>query len=419
MSKSKKFASILAGFLALVLLLSLVLSALPGFVGAEKSESQLKSEIGQLESQKAQIDSQISKLQAQINANMSEIEKIVAKKSVIDQEIALLHQKVNNINDQIAAYSTMIAEKQAELDEAQKKLDELKRQYKDRVRAMEENGTITYWSVLFQANDFADLLDRMNMVDEIASADQRRLEMIRAAAEEVRQAKAELEARKAELEKTRTELIATEEELQKRQAEADAMLEQLLAKGAEFDKYMDEAESQQEQMADAIRALEKDLDALEKKRYEEWLATQPKPSAPSGGNSNNVNGQTWIVPINYTWFSSPFGMRIHPIYGYAKMHNGVDLSAPSGTPIYATRSGVVSYSGYNGSAGNYVTINHQDGYKSRYMHMTHYVVSTGQWVSAGQVIGYCGSTGASTGPHLHFEIEYNGRYVNPANYISI
>ncbi len=419
MSKSKKFASILAGFLALVLLLSLVLSALPGFVGAEKSESQLKSEIGQLESQKAQIDSQISKLQAQINANMNEIEKIVAKKSVIDQEIALLHQKVNNINDQIAAYSTMIAEKQAELDEAQKKLDDLKRQYKDRVRAMEENGTITYWSVLFQANDFADLLDRMNMVDEIASADQRRLEMIRVAAEEVRQAKAELEARKAELEKTRTELIATEEELQERQAEADAMLEQLLAKGAEFDKYMDEAESRQEAMADEIRALEKDLDALEKKRYEEWLATQPKPSAPSGGSSNNVNGQTWIVPINYTWFSSPFGMRIHPTQGYWKMHNGVDLSAPSGTPIYATRSGVVSYSGYNGSAGNYVTINHQDGYKSRYMHMTHYVVSTGQWVSAGQVIGYCGSTGDSTGPHLHFEIEYNGRYVNPANYISI
>lgn len=415
----KKFASVLAGVMAFVLLLTLVLSALPGIVGATKSESELKSEIGQLESQKAQIDSEINKLQAQIDANMNEIERIVAQKNVIDQEIALLHQKVNNINDQIAAYSTMITEKQAELDEAMKKLEDLKIKYRERIRAMEENGTVSYWSVLFQANDFADLLDRLNMVDEIAAADQRRLAEIREVAEQVRQAKAELEARKAELEKTRTELIATQEELEKKQKEADAMLEQLLAKGAEFERYMEAAEDRQNSMADELRALEKDLDALEKKKYEEWLATQPTPSVPNGGSSNNVNGQTWIVPINYTWFSSPFGMRLHPTQGIWKMHNGVDLSAPSGTPIYATRSGVVSYAGYNGSCGNYVTINHQDGYKSRYMHMTHYVVYSGQWVSAGQVIGYCGSTGDSTGPHLHFEIEYNGSFVNPANYISI
>lgn len=419
MSNKKKFASIMAGVLAFVLLLTLVLSVLPAWVSAEKSESQLKNEIGQLEGQKDLIDAQIDKLQAQIDANMSEIEKIVAEKSVIDQEIALLHQKVNNINDQIAAYSTMIEEKQAQLDEAQKKLDELKRKYKERIRAMEENGTVSYWSVLFQANDFADLLDRLNMVDEIAASDQRRLAEIREVADEVKQAKAELEARKSELEKTRTELIATEDELKEKQAQADAMLEQLLAKGAEFDRYMEEAEDKQEAMADELRALEKDLDALEKKKYEEWLASQPKPSVPSGGSSNDVGGQTWIVPINYTWFSSPFGMRLHPTKGVWRMHNGVDLSAPAGTPIYATRSGVISYAGYNGSCGNYVTINHQDGYKSRYMHMTHYIVSSGQWVSAGQVIGYCGSTGDSTGPHLHFEIEYNGSFVNPANYINI
>lgn len=414
----KKFASVMAGVLAFVLLLTLVLGALPGVVGATKSESQLKSEIGQLESEKAKIDSEINKLQAQIDANMNEIERIVAQKNVIDQEIALLHQKVNNINDQIAAYSTMIAEKQAELDENLKKLEDLKIKYRERIRAMEENGTVSYWSVLFQANDFADLLDRLNMVDEIAAADQRRLAEIREVAEQVKQAKAELEARKNELEKTRTELIATQEELEKKQKEADAMLEQLLAKGAEFERYMEEAEDKQNSMADELRALEKDLDAIEKKKYEEWLATQP--SQPSGSTgSNNVNGQTWVVPINYTWFSSPFGMRLHPTQGIWKMHNGVDLSAPSGTPIYATRSGVVSYAGYNGSCGNYVTINHQDGYKSRYMHMTHYIVSSGQWVSAGQVIGYCGSTGDSTGPHLHFEIEYNGSFVNPANYINI
>lgn len=102
------------------------------------------------------------------------------------------------------------------------------------------------------------------------------------------------------------------------------------------------------------------------------------------------------------------------------MHYGVDLSAPEGTPIYATRSGYISWTGYEeGGAGNYVQINHGDGYKSIYMHMTHYIVEQGQYVEAGQVIGYCGSTGGSTGPHLHFGISYNGEYVNPVGYINI
>jgi murein DD-endopeptidase MepM/ murein hydrolase activator NlpD len=132
-----------------------------------------------------------------------------------------------------------------------------------------------------------------------------------------------------------------------------------------------------------------------------------------------VGGISWKVPINYTAFTSPFGYRIHPIQGYKKFHYGVDLAAPTGTPIYATRSGTVDTATYGSSAGYYVQIDHGDGFKSIYMHMTHYVVSKGQQVSQGQVIGYCGSTGASTGPHLHFGITKNGNYVNPANYIPI
>ena len=145
-----------------------------------------------------------------------------------------------------------------------------------------------------------------------------------------------------------------------------------------------------------------------------------RPTAPSdnSGSSTPVSGG-WKVPINYTAMTSAFGWRIHPIYGTRKFHYGVDLAAPTGTPIYATRSGTVSTASYNGSAGYYVQINHGDGFRSIYMHMTHYVVSAGQNVSQGQVIGYCGSTGGSTGPHLHFGISYNGSYVNPANYIPI
>ena len=181
MNKSRKIlASVLAGFLALVMLVTLVLTAIPmPKVSAEKSATQIKTEIDALEQKKAELDKEIAGLQAQIDANMGEIEKIVAEKAVTDQEIALLHDKMNNINEQIAVYSAMIAEKQKELDESLASLEILKVEYKERIRAMEENGNLSYWEVVFQANDFADLLDRLNMVEEIDRADQQRLEEIR------------------------------------------------------------------------------------------------------------------------------------------------------------------------------------------------------------------------------------------------
>ena len=116
--------------------------------------------------------------------------------------------------------------------------------------------------------------------------------------------------------------------------------------------------------------------------------------------------------------SSPFGLRQSPTSGASTFHQGVDLAAPAGTPIYASRAGVVTIATYSNSAGYYVTINHGDGYSSIYMHMTNYVVSAGSAVSAGQLIGYVGSTGISTGNHLHFGIAYNGAYINPCNFLS-
>jgi len=125
----------------------------------------------------------------------------------------------------------------------------------------------------------------------------------------------------------------------------------------------------------------------------------------------------WLTPVPYYVLTSPFGMRFHPILQIWRMHNGVDLACAEGTPIYATRSGVVTIAEEGATAGFYVQINHGDGYRSVYMHMTHYIVSVGDYVSAGQVIGYVGSTGLSDGNHLHFGISYNGTYVNPMEYI--
>ena len=203
-----------------------------------------------------------------------------------------------------------------------------------------------------------------------------------------------------------------------KQEEADAVLAELAAKGEEYLALVEAAEADRDTLVNEILEKEEEYDEAKDREYKEWLAANP----PGGnaGTSNTVDGVEWLVPIDYTHFSSPFGYRIHPIYGDWRMHYGVDLSAPQGTPIYASRNGVVNVASYEaGGAGYYVNIDHQDGFTTRYMHMTHYIVSAGQYVYAGQVIGYCGSTGASTGPHLHFSVYYNGTAVNPANYISI
>ena len=155
--------------------------------------------------------------------------------------------------------------------------------------------------------------------------------------------------------------------------------------------------------------------------------TNNSSSTNTGNGSSNeatnsggaVSNASWLRPCSYVKMSSPFGYRKSPTAGASSYHQGVDLAGPEGTPIYASRSGVVTVAKYSNSAGYYVTINHGDGFSSIYMHMLNFVVSAGSGVSAGQLIGYMGSTGISTGSHLHFGIAYNGAYVNPAAYVPL
>ena len=417
MKHKKLWVSLLAGLLAALMIFGIIASALPTHVSAAKSSAQIQQEINQMKEQLKKNRNEVAKLEGQISANMDKMEDIVANKNLIDQQIFLLHDQVQNLNKQITSYSALIADKQAELDKATANWKALSDKYKERIRAMEEDGKLSYWSVLFKANSFSDFLDRLSMIEEIAASDQRRIQELNDAAKVVEEAKVGLENEKTALEASRKEMEAASAELEKSRADADQLLKQLIATGEEYQKLLDEAERKESQTAGKIDNLESQYDAAKEREYQEWLASQPPQQ--TGGSSNTVNGVTWLLPINYTRFSSPFGYRIHPIYGDWRMHYGVDLSAPQGTPIYATRGGRVTYATYDSSSGYYVSINHLDGFVSKYLHMTHYIVSPGQYVAAGQIIGYCGSTGASTGPHLHFSLYYNGTAVNPALYINI
>ena len=429
MKNRKRFVSIMAGIMAAIMLLSLILSLIPTKVNAASS-SEIKKQIAQLKEDKKELESQMKDVQNQVKENEDEIKGMVDQKDAIDQEIFLLYEQIENINQQLAAYALLIADKQDELDEAQSHLDALSEKNKERIRAMEEDGEITYWSVLFKASNFSDFLDRLSMVEEIAAADQRRIAEMDKAAEEVAVAQENLEAEKEELELVKDELDAAQIVLDEKRAEADAILVELIEKGYELEDLYAEMEAQEEEFLDEIAKKEKEYTEAKRREYIQYMSTyvtQPPATQPgsSGGSSSGsstsrpTGGGGWLVPCSYTYVSSPFGNRDAPTAGASTNHQGVDLAAPAGTPIYASRTGVVTAATFGKSAGYYVSINHGDGFSSIYMHMTRYVVSKGQAVSAGQVIGYVGSTGTSTGNHLHFGISYNGSYVNPAYYVPL
>lgn len=404
MKKLSLFRPCFALFLAFLM----VMCMMPMSVFAASS-SEIKAELNQLKDENADIQAQIDGIRGQYNANASEIQELVNQKNAVDQEIALLHSQIININSQIAAYSQLIADSQDRLDVAQTELDELNLKHKERIQAMEEEGTISYWQVLFEANSFTDFLDRLNMVREIAAADRKRLDEMQAAAEIVTDAQSQMQSEKDGLQLIQAQLEDSEVRLGEKRTESDHILRELASKKDEFELLLDESEAMQDALMREIAQKEKELSNAQ---YQEKLALL----AASGNNP--PSNAAWATPVSGYTITSAFGMRIHPVYGYQLMHNGIDMACPQGTPIYATRSGTVTTASYQaGGAGYYVSINHGDGFSSIYMHMTHYVVSAGQAVSAGQLIGYVGSTGVSTGPHLHFGVSYAGTYVNPLAYI--
>ena len=461
MNNRKKLVQILAGVMAAVMLLTLILGLIPTKVSAASS-SEIKKQINALKKQKTELQTQIEDVQNQYEENEDEIANMVNQKYAIDQEIGILYDQIDNINQQLSAYALLIADQQDELDAAQGRLDDLNAKNKERIRAMEEDGSVSYWSVLFKANSFSDLLDRLNMIEEIAAADKRRLKEMSEAAEEVAEAQEVLIAEKDEVQQTKDELDATYEQLAEKQAESQKILNDLIVKGYELEDLYDQYELEIEQILDDIAVKEAEYELQKELEWIAYMATYTEPTtappatqaptAPTSGSSNEggsngdatedtkateatqapteattattptqptspSSGESWMVPCSYRQFSSPFGQRESPTAGASSNHQGVDLAGAEGTPIYASKSGTVTVAKSSRSAGNYVTINHGGGYSSIYMHLQYYTVSKGQSVKQGQVIGYMGSTGIVTGTHLHFGIIKDGSYVNPANYM--
>ncbi len=444
--------------LVLALVMALSVSLLPAAAVTQQDIANLKSKAQSLNSQKAQIQSQINSL-----AN---------SKSNAMQKKQLLEQKINVLRDQIAVSEQTISSLTVQIEQKEKELAEAKAEeeryfnlFCERVRSMEEDGEISYWEVMFQAKTFSQLLDQVNKVGEIMDYDNEIMDQLEAAREAVAKAKSELEQSKREEEAARNALQSQKAELDAEVGQVNSLIAQINSQSAAYANQMEDLNASASEIDRQIKQAEKAYAAqLEAQRKAEEArkqaaaaaaaqqkaqaaaaakkaaadaaaarsAAQAANNAAASATKSNTSSSTapvdtsnisssggWHWPLSgYTHIASPYGYRICPFHG-RELHRGADITAPGGTPIMAARSGVVLVSTYGSSYGNYVTIAHSDGTRSLYAHMSSRAISAGSTVSAGQVIGYVGSTGSATGNHLHFEIWTNSSSsscVNPMNY---
>lgn len=423
---------------ALLLACALALGCLPHAQAASRSA------IESLQSQQASLSVQKAELQKKLDGIRSSQGQALSKKNLVEQQLNVLNQQIQVSEDLLAQYAQQITEKEAELEAAKAKEAQYQAEFEERVRAMEERGNVSYWSVLFQASDFSDLLDRIDMIGEIMDADDQVLDQLAEARQAVAQAKADLEASRQGQQETLAQQQSQQAQLQAQQAEVDQLIQEIATQGDVYAKQIEKLEATQDdvaqQIAEAEATYQKQLAAekaaaekaaAEKAAAEKAAAEQAAKAAQaaaqkaaqqqkqqssgssasgSSSSSGSQSSQTTASASGFLWpiasshrVTSPFGWRTHPITGRRNLHGGIDIAAPNGTPIMASKAGVVVISQYGSSYGNYVVISHPDGTRTLYAHMSQRNVSAGDTVRQGQTVGLVGSTGSSTGNHLHFE----------------
>ena len=340
----------------------------------------------------ADYDQQLEEARKEQAELEKKIEAIQADKDKVLEQKALMDQRNDRLRKQVS-----LVQKQS--DETTARIKELKAQEKEQyelfckqIRQEEERGPVSYWSVIFKATSFADLLGRMDFINEVMEYDRNVMEQLRATREQLAMDQEALEEQKAEL-------ISTQQEMEEQIAAAEALIKEYESTEAGMQAMHEQAEE------DEARIL-----ALIKK-------ANSQNSGSSGGSSGNAGVGGYIWPTNSTrYVTSPYGYRICPFHG-KEYHNGADIGAPYGSPVLAPKSGTVIQAGWNGGYGISVMIDHHDGIVTLFGHMCDCNVSEGQQVVQGQVIGWCGSTGNSDGPHIHYTMYKNGATIDPLPYL--
>ena len=390
----------LAAVLALLLLLPMVTMILGGAGAVTQSEiDALKAEQAASQARQDELEEQL----ADVEADQAEAQQ---RRQLLQAQLDAINNEIENIDKQIAYYDQEIAQKEAEQAEAEANEQAQYELFCQRVRAMEEEGTVSYWSVLFNSGSFSELLDRLADVDAVMAYDNRVMDELIAARQELEAVQAQLEEARAAEQAAKEAQEAVKARQQEKVAQAQALLDELNADVAEVNRQLDEEDASWAAIGAEIDRKQKQLEEQRK---------QNNVQLPPAGN-----GWMWPLPSANRKLTSAFGFRMHPVDHVPHSHTGIDVAASTGTPIYAARGGQVIMSEYgtgvNWSYGNFVVIDHGDGTTTLYAHMSSRAVSEGELVQQGQTIGAVGTTGNVKGAHLHFEVRINGQRTDPEAY---
>ncbi|MFF5996781.1 peptidoglycan DD-metalloendopeptidase family protein [Lysinibacillus sp. KU-BSD001] len=417
---SKKPWKWLAVFMALLLIVQVP-------AAYATSLSDLKQEQKKLQQEKDALNSSINEKSTEIKTNQTKQEQLLEQIQTLNAEINKTNKSIEQVVADINQANQEIAELEKDIAELQRKIDERNALLEERARAIQVGGTVSYLDVLLGANSFVDFIDRFSAVSTLIDADRQIMRDQKNDQEALEEQKVALENKKKQLEENQAKLESLKASLNSQKAEKNKLVDALEAEQA---KLKNEKALLEEEYSEALE-LSKDVEAQirkEQARLAEIARQQEANKNNGGGVSGNtpaVSAGTWTTPTTGR-LTSPFGWRN---IGYGnEFHYGVDIANSTGTPIVAAADGVVSYASKLSSYGNVIMITHSiDGqiWTTVYAHLNSFSVSVGDSVSKGQVIAGMGSTGRSTGPHLHFEM-HTGTWagarknaVNPLRYISL
>lgn len=370
----------------------------------EQSISEKQDELSGLQSQRASIQAGRTNIQNIVN-------NLKANRNEVNSAIQALDTELTGLQDNIAEYEAMIEDKRLEIEitiaELEAAEDQVRTQYdsmKERIRFMYETGDTMYLDMLLSAGSFGEMLNKADYIEMLSSYDRARLEEYKLTVEYTQLCKQQLEEEEAVLEEALDSLEAEKANVNTLIAQKEEVLRQYNSDIATQQDVLEEYDAELAAQNEVINAIEAQIKADQ--------------AALEEANRRHYSGAAFVWPApSYTRISDSYGWRMHPTLHVQKLHNGVDLAAPGGSPILAAAEGDVVAAGYSSSMGNYCMIDHGDGLITIYMHASSIYVSKGASVAAGQSIGAVGSTGRSTGNHLHFGVRLNGQYVNPMNYL--
>ena len=361
----KKIARIL---LVLAVFASLTLTELTPLSMVQDASAVTQADIDKLKDELSGMNSEKSQLEKELKSIQNDKSAALAQKENIDKQINLLQSEIKGVESLIS-------------------------------ESMEERGTVSYWSVLFDSASFSDLLSAMDFISEIMDSDQKVIDDLRALREQIEQKKASLETSLAEQQSAKETLVAKKSELNTQRTEAEKVLAELKANEAQYKQVLSEKDAAMERQQAEIVRLSREL-------------------AEKNGNTTVTYGG-YIWPCSSKYITSPLGARYTGIAGASRNHAGIDIGRVGyTTQAVAAKAGTVIISAYNKYRGNYVVVSHGSGNTTTYQHLSSRSVSVGTYVAQGQVVGITGTTGVSSGPHLHFEITENGKIINPLKYLT-